>query len=312
MKSRRGWLLIAVLLLAGCAFLPVSADMSDPPRRSAARPAIEGRPKLALVLGSGGTRGFAHVGVIKVLEANGIEPDLVVGTSAGAIIGALYAGGQGAAALEQLALAIDPLSFFDISPFNGGKARGLVIQHFVSEQLDRRPMESLPREFAAVAARASDGAIAIFNHGNTGLAVRASSAIPSRFEPVRIGAEDYVDGVVASPVPIRAARSLGAQVVIAVNVLPYVRVRVGVQDPPAQGGSSGWGGTMQRRKQLFDAEASGADVVIHPDAGNSMGISEAYRRDAIAAAEAATRAALPRIRQAIAARAGDGALVSLR
>lgn len=298
MSPRRRWMVLAVPLLAGCAFLPLSVDMSDPPRQAAARPAIEGRPKLALVLGSGGTRGFAHVGVIKVLEANGIEPDLVVGTSAGAIIGSLYAGGHGAASLERIALEIDPLSFFDISPFNGGRARGLAIQHFVSERLDGRAIERLPREFAAVAARASDGAIAVFNRGNTGLAVRASSAIPSRFEPVRIGADDYVDGVVASPVPIRAARSLGAQVVIAVNVLPYVRVG----DAGALGARPGWGAVMLGRKLLFDAEAPAADVVIHPDAGSRMGISEEYRRDAIAAAESATRAALPRLRQAIAAR----------
>ena len=305
-NSRRRWLVLTAVLLAGCAWLPASVDMSDPPREAAARPAIEGRPKLALVLGSGGTRGFAHIGVIKVLEASGIEPDLVVGTSAGAIVGALYAGGYRAAALEQIALEIDPLSFFDISPFNGGKARGLAIQYFVSEQLDRRPIEDLPREFAAVAARASDGAIVIFNRGNTGLAVRASSAIPRRFEPVRIGADDYVDGVVASPVPIRAARALGAQVVIAVNVLAYV------QNLP-QGPSPGWGGIMQRRKQLFDAEAPGADVVIHPihtGAGSSMSVSEEYRRAVIAAAEAATRAALPRIRQVIAARSG-GSVVAI-
>lgn len=300
MNSPRRWLVLTALLLAGCAYLPAGLDMSDPPRRAAARPAPEGRPKLALVLGSGGTRGFAHIGVINVLEASGIEPDLVVGTSAGAIVGALYAGGYRAAALEQLALGIDPLSFFDISPFNGGKARGLAIQYFVSEQLDRRAIESLPREFAAVAARASDGAIVIFNRGNTGLAVRASSAIPNRFEPVRIGADEYVDGVVASPVPIRAARSLGARIVIAVNVLPYVR------NPP-QGASPGWGRVMQRRKQLFDAEAPGADVVIHPvHAGGSMSISEEYRRAVIAAAEAATRAALPRIREVIAERSGGG------
>lgn len=302
MNSRRRWLVLTVLLFSGCAYLPASLDMSDPPGEAAARPAIEGRPKLALVLGSGGTRGFAHVGVIKVLEASGIEPDLVVGTSAGALVGALYAGGYRAAALEQLALEIDPLSFFDISPFNGGKARGLAIQHFVSEQLDRRPIEGLQREFAAVAARASDGGLAIFNRGNTGLAVRASSAIPSRFEPVRIGAQEYVDGVVASPVPIRAARSLGARIVIAVNVLPYV------QNLP-QGASARWSGVMQRRRQLFDAEAPGADVVIHPvhtGTGGSMGFSEEYRRAVIAAAEAATRAALPRIRHAIAAHSGAG------
>ena len=306
MNSLRRWPVLTGVLLAGCAYLLASVDMSDPPRQTAARPAIEGRPKLALVLGSGGTRGFAHVGVIKVLEASGIEPDLVVGTSAGAIVGALYAGGVRAAALEQLALGIDPLSFFDISPFNGGRARGLAIQHFVSEQLDRRPIEGLQREFAAVAARASDGAIVIFNRGNTGLAVRASSAIPSRFEPVRIGEDEYVDGVVASPVPIRAARSLGARIVIAVNVLPYV------QDLP-RGASPGWGGVMQRRKELFDAEAPGADVVIHPIhpvAGSSMSLSEQYRRNVIAAAEAATRTALPRIRRAIAAQSDAGVVAT--
>ena len=281
---------VLVLLSGGCATVSREFPLLAEPARGDARPAAEGRPKIALALGSGGTRGFAHVGVIKALEAAGIQPDLIVGTSAGSVVGALYAAGNDARAMEALAYDVEPLSLLDVSLFEGGRIRGMALESFVNRQLEGRPIERLPREFAAVATRASDGAMAVFNRGNAGLAVRASSAIRWRFIWPVIDGETYVDGVDASPVPIRAARQLGADVVIAVNVI----VR-----PERMNETTRWRSYYQYRLRMVDEEARDADILIHPDTGESAGLSVDYRRQVIASAEAATREQLPRIREAI-------------
>ncbi|MSQ73518.1 MAG: patatin-like phospholipase family protein [Betaproteobacteria bacterium] len=288
-----GAALIAALAAGGCAGIPIDYPHLAEPSQAPARPAFANRPKIALALGSGGTRGFAHVGVIKALEAAGIRPDLVVGTSVGAVVGALYASGYSAGELEALALDVEPLALFDLAWFEGGKVRGLALQSFVNERLQGRAIELLPREFAAVATRASDGSLAIFNRGNAGLAVRASSAIRWRFIWPVIGGEAYVDGVDVSPVPIRAARRLGADVVIGVNVI--------VRRDRSEGNTR-LGSYYEYRQRMVDAEAPDADVVIHPDTGASAGMSPDYRRQVIAAAEAATREQLVQIHAAIAAR----------
>lgn len=283
-------LLLALFASLGCGGVALEHDAAREPRLDAGRPDPEGRPKIALVLGSGGTRAFAHVGVIKALEAAGIEPDLVVGSSAGAIVGALYAAGYRSAELERLALEFDPSAFLDISILERVRAKGLALQEFINTRLDGRPIEHLPREFAAVATRASDGAMQIFNHGDAGLAVRASSAMRRGFVPVKINGEEYIDGVESSPVPIRAARYLGADVVIAVNV--HVR-------PEHLQPGSRWRDVLRRRQRVVDAEANEADIMIHPDTGDSMGFSESYRRQVIARAEAETRDRVAQIRGAI-------------
>jgi len=289
-------LAIAVVLLAlaaswGCAGVALEPEATQQPKLEAGRRRVpEGRPKVALVLGSGGTRAFAHIGVIKALEEAGIEPDLVVGSSAGAIVGALYSGGYRSAELEQLALQLNPLAFLDISIFDNARAKGLALQEFINLRLDGRPIERLPREFAAVATRARDGAMQIFNYGDAGLAVRASSATRRRFLPVKINGEEYIDGVESSPVPIRAARCLGADVVIAVNVQ--------VRPERLQPGSR-WRDVLVFRQKMVDGEARDADFVIHPDTGDSMGLSESYRRHVIARAEVDTREQVAQIRAAI-------------
>ncbi len=283
---------LAVLTSAGCATTPIAFPHLAEPWQASARPATAGRPKIALALGSGGTRGFAHVGVIKALEAAGIRPDLIVGTSAGSVVGALYAAGYDGKALEALALDVEPLALLDVALLEGGKIRGLALQSFVNEHLNGRAIEALPREFAAVATRASDGAMALFNRGNAGLAVRASSAIRWRFIWPVIRGQSYFDGVDVSPVPIRAARQLGADVVIGVNVIVR-RDRMNE--------NTRWRGYYEFRQRMVDAEATDADVMIHPDTGESAGMSSDYRRQVIASAEAATREQLGLIRAAIAA-----------
>jgi NTE family protein len=299
-----------LLLLAGGASLASVASVAtgaaeyeydgpNAPRYVAPRATVASRPQVALVLGSGGRRGFAHAGVLRALEAGGIKPDLIVGVSIGSIIGALYAGGMSSADVEQLALQLDLSTLRDLSWIHWGQLRGQKLQNFVNDRVQQRPLESLGIRFAVVATRQHDGALQIFNSGNTGAAVRASSAVPGRFYALRIAGVTYVDGDVASPVPVRAARTLGADVVIAVDISARVdNVPHGVPDD--------WLRLDRDRRKRIDAEVVFADVLIHPDIGYFAGTSANYRTRVIAAATEATRAALPRIRSAIAAKRSDG------
>ncbi len=305
MMSRLGFCILGlILLLAADAGSAAGAaefeyDGSHGPRYVAPRAAAS-RPQVALVLGSGGRRGFAHAGVLRALEAGGIKPDLIVGVSIGSIIGALYAGGMSAADVEQLALQLDLSTLRDLSWLHWGQVRGQKLQNFVNDRVQQRPLESMGVRFAVVATRQRDGALQIFNSGDTGVAVRASSAVPGRFYAVRIGGVTYVDGDAASPVPVRAARTLGATIVIAVDISARVdNVPHGVPDE--------WLRTDRDRRKRIDAEVAHADVLIHPDVGYFAGTSGSYRARVIAAAAEATRAALPQIKGVIAAQRAGGA-----
>jgi NTE family protein len=250
-------------------------------------------PRIALVLGSGGHRGFAHVGVLKALAENGIRPDLILGTSIGAVVGALYAGGMSATELEQLAYDLNMMEFFELKMLFGRTPSGRGVQDFVSRHVQGRLIEELRIPFAAAATRVRDHALVLFNRGDTGLAVRASAASPDEFAPVEIGGEMYMDGDEVSPVPIRAARRLGARVVIAIDVSAYA------QETPA-GVPARWIEKDARRAKQIAAEAGAADVLIHPDIGYYAGRNEAYRRRVIAIAYRVTREKLPAILAAIA------------
>jgi NTE family protein len=291
-RTGRVLALCAVLALAGCTD-PVEVSRERMPRFVQPTGAT---PGVALVLGSGGPRGFAHIGVLKVLEENGVRPDFIVGSSVGSMVGALYAGGTRAADLERLAYKINVMEFFEFSMLRGGLATGAAVQSYVNASVHGRPLEALGIAFVAAATRASDGKLALFNHGDTGLAVRASGASPGQFEAVRIGGEFFIDGDEASPVPIKAARLLGAKVVIAVDVSAYL------SDTPA-GAPADWVEKDRRRARQVAAEASSADVLVHPNIGYYAGHSEAYRRQVIAIAERSTREKMPEILAAY-ARAG--------
>jgi len=255
-----------------------------------------GGHRVALVLGSGGPRGFAHIGVIKVLEESGIHPDLIIGSSVGAMVGALYASGLDAATLERMAHEINMLEFFEFSTLTGGPATGIAVQHYVNEHVGGKLIEQLPIAFAAAATRLPDRKLVLFNRGDAGLAVRASGASPGQFSPVKIGDLMYVDGDEASPVPIHAARMLGAKVVIAVDVSAYP------EDTPP-GVPQDWIDKDERRARQIRAEAHEADIMLHPNIGYYAGYSKSYREQVMAIAEKAARAKLPAIRAAL-ARAG--------
>ena len=278
--------------LAGCNITGYVAKEREPRFVAPTGPA----PRVALVLGSGGPRGFAHIGVLKALEDAGIRPDVVIGSSVGAMVGALYAGGMSARELERLAYEINLLEFFEFRALTGGLATGGTIQNYVNGKVEGRSIEALKIPFVAAATRVSDGKLALFNHGDTGLAVRASGASPGQFEPVMIGSELYMDGDEASPVPIRAARALGAKVVIAVDVSAFA------EDTP-QTALAEWIAKDERRARQVAFEASAADVIVHPNIGYYAGLTEPYRRRVIEIAERVTRENLPAIRVAL-ARAG--------
>jgi NTE family protein len=279
---------ILAVLLAACAPIQVA------PERLPRFEPHASNPRVALVLGSGGHRGFAHIGVLKVLEEAGIRPDLIVGSSVGALVGALYASGIPATELERRALDLNIMDFFmEWRALGGFPVSGQALQVFVNDALNGRLIESLPMRFVAVAARARDRALVAFNRGDTGLAVRASGASPGLFDAVKIGDETYIDGDEASPVPVQLARRLGAKVVIAVDVSAYEEKRP--PDVPQE-----WIVRGERRARQIEAESKAADVMLHPDLGYYVNPQEPGRRRAMAVAEEATRRALPQIRAAVA------------
>lgn len=267
-----------------------------------ASPAPTPRPiRIGLVLGGGAARGFAHIGVIKVLEAQGIVPDLVVGTSAGSLVGALYAAGNNGFALQKLALEMDEAAISDWSvPLfsrTSGVIKGEGVQQYVNKAVNNVPIEKLTIPFGAVATDLHSGQAILFRRGNTGLAVRASSAVPSVFQPVRIGNMDYVDGGLVSPVPVSFARKMGADFVIAVNI--------SVQ-PEAQAASSTFEVLLQTfaimGQSINQHELKQADIVIRPDLAAMRGNDFNGRNLAILAGEKATQPLIGEILQKLKAR----------
>lgn len=288
MRIRTALAAILAGALAACASQPPA-----PPAAPAATTPAAAPVKVGLALGGGAAKGFAHIGVIKMLEANGIAVDVVAGTSAGSVVGALYAGGLDAFELQDKAVALDQSSIRDVRLFAGGLVQGQKLQDYVNQQLDGRAIERLGKPFAAVAARLDNGNRTVFVRGNTGQAVRASSSVPGVFEPTRINGVSYVDGGVVSPVPVDAARQLGADIVIAVDIstkpdgTPQHLAGIVNQSISIMG------------QQLGRQELARADVVIRPQVNDIGPADFAQRNAAIVQGERAALAALPQIRQAI-------------
>jgi len=269
-----------------------------PPAAPAPRPV-----KIGLALGGGAARGFAHIGVIKVLEANGIYPEIVAGTSAGSLVGALYASGNNGGALQKLAMEMDEAAISDWSvPFfsnSSGVLKGEGLQQFVNRAVHQQPIEKLKLQFGAVATDLKSGQPILFRRGNTGAAVRASSAVPGVFHPVRINNIDYVDGGLVSPVPVSFARKMGADFVIAVNISAQ---------PDAQPASTTFEVLLQTfaimGQSLNQYELKQADIIIRPELATMKGSDFNGRGTAIIAGEKAALAMLNEIRQKLKARRG--------
>lgn len=255
--------------------------------------------KIGLALGGGAARGFAHIGVIKVLEAQGITPDIVVGTSAGAVVGALYAAGHSGFELQKLAHKLDESKISDWSVPDRGVLKGEALQKFVNDAVAQRPIEAMKKPLAVVATDLNSGESILFRTGNTGMAVRASATVPGVFRPVSINGREYVDGGLSSLIPARYTRQMGADVVIAIDI-------------SARPGNQPVRGTLDILLQTFTImgqnlaryELKEADVVIRPQVGNVGSTDFMARHDAILEGEKAAQAALPLIREAIRKAAG--------
>lgn len=277
-----------MLQLTACA--PFNYTQSNSPQALAAVPAYVQAPRVALVLGSGGPRGYAHIGVMQVLEQEGIAYDLVVGSSVGALLGAFWAHGYTASEMDALSQTGGPLTVFDFSPFaDRGWIHGQRLQDYVNLHLNNASIESLDKKFIAVATRLTDKQPVFFNTGNVGVAVRASSAVSRVFSPVGIGGVEYEDGDESLPVAVRAARQAGARFVIAVDVT-------------ARPGSAPDGTSQERldrearRRQRIDPELLQADFVIHPDMGFATRPTPGFFRHARQQGEAEARRLLPRLK----------------
>lgn len=281
------------ILLGGFAALGLAACGAQPVKPE---PRIARKPKIALALGGGAARGFAHIGVIKALETSGIVPDIVIGTSAGSVVGALYAAGHGPFELQKLAIQLDEASVTDWSLFDRGVIKGERLEQFINANVGNRPIDGLKRRFAAVATDLASGEPIVFQRGNTGTAVRASSSIPGVFPPVVIGGREYVDGGLVAPIPAREARALGADIVIAVDISarPSGKRNQGTLDLLLDTIAI-MGGALGKH------ELTAADVVIRPELRGLAATNFQQRHEAILEGEKAGFAAVSRVREAIAA-----------
>ena len=272
--------LAALLPLFAC--LPKATPTPEPPKPA----------RVAVVLGAGAAKGFAHVGVLKVLEAHRVPIHLIVGTSAGSFVGSLYASGIDAFGLQKIAMELLKDDVADLTIPDNGFIRGEKLEQYVNRRVGQATLERLKIPFRAVATNIQNGEETVFAVGNTGKAVRASCAVPGVFQPVRIGEKTYVDGGVASPVAVDAARKAGADVVIAVDI---------------SGGVAGNlpQGTLETILQSIDimyakislTQLRNADVVIRPRVSHVASSDFDKRNEAILEGEKAAFQALPQIRQ---------------
>lgn len=294
MKSNHFLLFLLALFLAGCASTPVPTEPAAPPPTVDVVP--KKPPRLGLALGGGAARGFAHIGVIQVLEEAGIRPSLVVGTSAGSLVAAFYASGKSGAQLQQLAETMEEATFTDwtLPIFSRGLLRGEALARYVNTQVSGRTIENMTLPLGIVATDLNSGLGVLFQRGDTATAVRASSAVPALFQPVKITGREYVDGGLVSPVPVRYAKQMGAELVVAVDI----------SNAP-EGNAAG--DTLQILMQTFSImgksinnfEMREADVVVRPLLVGVGSADFSARRRSIEAGRAAMLAMLPQLRVAM-------------
>ena len=247
--------------------------------------------------GGGASKGFAHIGIIKVLKENNIPVKIVTGTSAGSIVGSMYASGMSPDRLELEAEILGKTDLVDLTLSTSGFIKGEKLQNYINRKVGNRPMQQFPIKFAAVATDFESGKPVVFNVGNAGQAVRASASIPNVFQPVVIGSRKYVDGGLSQPVPVSAAKKLGANFIIAVDISAR----------PAKNVSQGMFSYLDQTFNVMSQtalrqELGQANVVIKPqvlELGSVGGFDQKQR--AIQLGEQAARAALPEIKRKLAA-----------
>lgn len=288
----------SVLVLAAC---PSSNALQSKPSTQGQNTVSHTAPKpkatVALALGGGASKGFAHIGIIKVLKENNIPIKIVTGTSAGSIVGSMYASGMSPDRLELEAEILGKTDLVDLTLSTSGFIKGEKLQNYINRKVGNRPMQQFPIKFAAVATDFESGKPVVFNVGNAGQAVRASASIPNVFQPVVIGSRKYVDGGLSQPVPVSAAKKLGANFIIAVDISARPAKNV------SQGMFSYLDQTFNVMSQTaLHQELGQANVVIKPqvlELGSVGGFDQKQR--AIQLGEQAARAALPEIKRKLAA-----------
>ncbi len=290
--------LLLLALLAACSTpRPQPGPPGPEPTQPEPPPRVLKAPRIGLALGGGAARGFAHIGVIQVLEEHGIMPDLVVGTSAGSLVAALYASGKNGVELARLAESMDEGAITDWSFPLRGLIRGEALARYVRTQTGGRPIEQMAIPLGIVATQLADGQGVMFRQGDLGQAVRASSAVPAVFQPVDISGKLYVDGGLVAPVPVRYARQMGAEVILAIDISspPNPQVKI---DPFSL--------LMQTvaimGRSINSLELREAELVLRPDLSGVASSDFTARRQAIAAGRSAALAALPRIKAVVAPR----------
>ena len=271
-----------VLTLVACATVP---------------PPVPPKPaRIAVVLGGGGSKGFAHIGVLKVLEAQKIPIHMIVGTSAGSLVGSLYASGKTAFELQGIAMKMDADNVidYDWKIWKGGLIKGEKLENFINLNIQNTPIEKLKISFYAVATNAATGEEVVFARGNTGMAVHASCSVPGVFQPFKIGNSTYMDGGVVSPVAVDVARRNGADIVIAVDISGGINTDVpdGIID------------TMRKSLSIMYAriaeyQIKNADIVIRPNMKNIGSTDMNKFNEAIFEGEKAASAKMPEIQKII-------------
>jgi len=298
--TRRASLATLLLALAACS-VPLTTPQPPvvtPPPVVDPIPVVKPAPKpprVGLALGGGAARGFAHVGVIQVLEENGIKVDLVAGTSAGSLLAAIYASGKNGKEMQALAESMDEGAITDWSFPLRGLIRGEALARYVRDKTGGKGIEQMVVPLGIVATDLSDGSPILFRSGDTGTAVRASSAVPAVFQPVKIGQREYVDGGLVSPVPVRFAREMGAQVIIAVDITSPPE-----KDPPMDAFRMLMQTFSIMGRSINSFELREADVLVRPRLDGVASADFTARRRAIQAGRDAAQAVLPLIKQRIA------------
>lgn len=282
--------ILLTVILAACAATP-----PPPPPVPVEIP----KPKVALVLSGGAARGFAHIGVIRALEQEKIPVDLIVGTSVGSLIGAIYASDRNSFELEWTAFKLEKDSIFDYGMFTAitgmGLAEGARLEEFVKTKIPAANIEQLKIPFAAVATDLNLGQRVVLDRGSVVKAVHASSAIPGVFEPVKHQGRLLVDGGVTDNIPIAVAREKGADIVIAVDISENVENYniTNLVDVMLQAVNIMFNENVLSRKK-------DADVLITPAVGKVAMLDFSQKKQCMQAGIEATQKAMPEIKAKIA------------
>jgi len=281
-----------MLVISSCTLKEIQPGQAPPPIVQPP-PVVQPPPKpakIALVLGAGVSKGFAHIGVLKILESNKIPIHMIVGTSVGSAVGSLYAYGYNAFQLQKMSFSIEKGDILDLTIPDNGFIKGEKLEEFINKTLKNTPMEKLRIPFYAVTTDIQNGQEVVLGKGNTGQAVRASCSIPGIFRPVKIVDKMYVDGGVVSPVAVDAAKRFGADIVIAVDISTGVE-----RTQPENTIETILQSLNVMYSKLASIQLCNADVVIKPKVGHIGSTDFSKRHEAILEGEKAALEALPQI-----------------